>query len=52
MEAKGGGEAVEAASPVEAARHSIAAGAGGRQRGRERNVRGRLGIGWSCGGGR
>ena len=43
MEAKGGGEAVEAASPVEAARHSIAAGAGGGQRGRERNMWGKVG---------
>ena len=38
VEAKGVREAVEAASAVEAARHSIAAGAGGGQRERERNV--------------
>jgi hypothetical protein len=42
VEAKGGREAVEAASAVEAARHSIAAGAGGGQRERERNVWGKV----------
>jgi hypothetical protein len=50
VEAKGGGEAERGRVGGGGREASIVAGAGGGQRGRERNVRGRLGIGWSCGG--
>jgi hypothetical protein len=51
VEAKGGGEAVEAASAMEVARHLSRQGQGAGNAAERGTSGGRLGIGWSCGGG-